>query len=214
MIVTIDGPAGSGKGTVASYLAEAFNLKHLDTGLLFRAAGYHIQQKNIDLSDLSAVIVATQTITIDDTKNPNLRCEDVASIASCIAKIHEVRQILGKLQKDFSKEPYFPFKGVVLDGRDIGTVICPEAPCKLFITADLAVRTQRRLLELEQSDEEKEKIFQKLQVRDTRDQSRETAPLLPAKDAFIIDTTHLTVHQVCEIAADYVKKNCLNRQVA
>lgn len=213
MIVTVDGPAGAGKGTIANHLADVFNLKHLDTGLLFRAAAKRIIDKNIDLSDEAAIIDVAQSITVEDTKQEGLRHEDVASVASKIAAIPGVREPLKAIQRLFTQEKHDPYAGVILDGRDIGTVICPNAPCKLFVTASPEVRAARRLQEIE-ADGCHQTMMAKISKRDVRDSTRTAAPLAAAADAFVIDTSNLTIEQACTMAEEYVRNNCLKKQVA
>lgn len=211
MIVTIDGPSGAGKGTIATYLSEKFRLKHLDTGMLFRATALKLIHANIDPNDHQAVAALVKTVTIAEAANPHLRQEKIANIASQIAKIPEVRKTLGQLQRDFCTQIPTTYAGVILDGRDIGTVICPHAPCKLFVTADFDVRATRRLAENEDTAMDSEAIKSIMHIRDTRDQTRETAPLQPAVDAFVIDTTNLSIIQACDMAADFVDQ-CLKNQ--
>ncbi len=213
MIITIDGPSGAGKGTVAKYLAERFNLKKLDTGLLYRALAQRIihHYESLDFENHDLIIELAQKITIEDVNLPGLRTEEVASLASQIATIPEVREILGKLQRQFAYSSPSPYQGVILDGRDIGTVICPDASCKIYLTARDEIRVERRHLQLNSAAAEKVKDFMK--VRDQRDQSRSVAPLAAAPDAYIIDTSDLTIEQVCSMAANYILNNCLGKQV-
>lgn len=214
MIVTIDGPSGAGKGTIATYLSEKFRLKHLDTGMLFRATALKLILANIDPDDHHAVAALVKTVTIADTANPDLRQEKIANVASQIAKIPEVRKTLAQLQRDFCTQIPVTYEGVILDGRDIGTVICPDAPCKLFVTADFDVRASRRLAENEDAAIDSDTIKSIMHIRDTRDQTRETAPLHPAVDAFLIDTTNLSIIQACDMAADFVNQCLQARKVA
>lgn len=213
MIITIDGPSGAGKGTVAKYLADQFNLKKLDTGLLYRALGQKIIQHHGSLQpeNLNKIIELALGITLEDVNLPGLRTEEVAALASKIATIPEVREILANLQRQFAYADPSPYQGVILDGRDIGTVICPDAPCKIYLTARDDIRVERRHQQLNTVNQEKVKNF--LKERDQRDKSRSVAPLAAAPDAFIIDTSDLTIDQVCSMAANYIFNNCLGKQV-
>lgn len=212
MIITIDGPSGAGKGTVAKYLADKFNLKKLDTGLLYRALAQRIIQNHGSFTPEihTQVIELAHQITLEDVNLPGLRTEEVASLASKIAVIPEVREILANLQRQFAYDDPSPYQGVILDGRDIGTVICPDAPCKIYLTARDDIRVERRHQQLNTVNQEKVKNF--LKERDNRDQSRAVAPLAAAPDAYIIDTSDLTIDQVCSMAAYYVFNNCVGKQ--
>lgn len=217
MIITIDGPSGAGKGTVAKYLAEKFNLKMLDTGLLYRAVAAQMLNQGLTENDLEAALTIARSMTIEKTNQPGLRTETVAAMASKVAALPAVREILNDIQRKFASDPHPGYEGVVLDGRDIGTVICPEAPCKVFLTASPEVRVERRRLQ-EQSQEAKQ-IEKLMSERDTRDSSRQVAPLNIPKDAYLIDTSHLTIDEVCEKAAYYVENYCFKlpgcrRQIA
>ena len=193
LVVTLDGPAGSGKGTIARHLAERFGLAYLDTGLLYRFLAYQILQEKIPLNAEEKVIQQAEKITdvdvlkltFDFPEKNLLKDESVAGIASQLAIIPQVRVILTQLQRDFIKKTAEPYKGVLLDGRDVGTVVCPEASCKLFITADSSVRANRRMLQENKGAgiQESEKMHQAILKRDQRDSVRKTAPLAAAPEA-------------------------------
>ena len=175
-IIAIDGPAASGKGTIARALAAHFGFHHLDTGLLYRAVG----AKGGD------PVAAARTLEATDLSRPDLRSAEAGQAASRIAAIPEVRAALLAFQHRFAgQEP-----GAVLDGRDIGTVICPRAPVKLYVTASDQVRAQRRAAEL---GADPVLMLAELQERDRRDRERATAPLRPAEDAVVLDTSNLTI---------------------
>lgn len=175
-IIAIDGPAASGKGTIARALAAHFGFHHLDTGLLYRAVG----AKGGD------PVAAARTLEATDLSRPDLRSAEAGQAASRIAAIPEVRAALLAFQHRFAgQEP-----GAVLDGRDIGTVICPRAPVKLYVTASDQVRAQRRAAEL---GADPVQMLAELQERDRRDRERATAPLRPAEDAVVLDTSNLTI---------------------
>lgn len=175
-IIAIDGPAASGKGTIARALAAHFGFHHLDTGLLYRATG----AKGGD------PVLAAQSLDASDLNRPDLRSAEAGQAASRIAAIPQVRAALVDFQHRFAaREP-----GAVLDGRDIGTVICPDAAIKLYVTASDRVRALRRAAEL---GADPEKMLAQLQERDRRDSERATAPLKPAPDAVVLDTSNLTI---------------------
>ncbi len=188
--VAIDGPAAAGKGTIARAVAGHFGFAHLDTGLLYRAVG----AKGGDPA------LAAQTLHTDDLQRSDLRSEAAGQAASRVAVIPEVRSALVAFQRQFAAQP----AGAVLDGRDIGTVICPEAPVKLFVTASPTVRAHRRWQEL---GGDKAHILAEVLERDARDSQRATAPLRPAPDAVILDTSEMTIEQaVARAIAEVMKK--------
>lgn len=183
-IVAIDGPAAAGKGTISKAVASHYGFAHLDTGLLYRAVGAKV------LNGMEPIRAAT-TLTARDLEAANLRRPEVAQAASKAAIIPEVRAALLAFQRNFAARD----EGAVLDGRDIGTVICPDADAKLFITASAETRAKRRHLELQENghDDNFEKVLADVQARDKRDAERSTAPLKPANDAVIIDTSNLSI---------------------
>ncbi|MEP4196640.1 MAG: (d)CMP kinase [Aliishimia sp.] len=189
--IAIDGPAAAGKGTISKAVAAHFDFSHLDTGLLYRAVG----AKVLDGAD---PIEAAQTLQAADLDSDHLRTPDVAQAASKIAVIPEVRAALLEFQRVFARRS----GGAVLDGRDIGTVICPDAEVKLFVTASADVRATRRHAELQQRGitDTFENVLSDVKARDARDSSRETAPLKPAPDAVLIDTSDLSIDQAIEAA--------------
>jgi cytidylate kinase len=174
--VAIDGPAAAGKGTIARAVAETFGFAHLDTGLLYRAVG----AKGGD------PVAAARELTEDDLKRGDLRTLEAGQAASRVAVIPEVRAALVEFQRRFARRE----GGAVLDGRDIGTVICPEAEVKLFVTASPEVRAHRRWLEV---GGDAAKVLAEVRERDARDMGRADAPLRPAEDALLLDTTELTI---------------------
>ncbi|WP_299793289.1 d(CMP) kinase [uncultured Marivita sp.] len=182
--IAIDGPAAAGKGTISKAVAAHFDLAHLDTGLLYRAVGARMLQGEDP-------IAAAQTLAAGDLENPDLRTADVAQAASKVAVIPEVRASLLDFQRAFARRS----GGAVLDGRDIGTVICPQAEVKLFVTASPEVRATRRLAELSDNGfkTDFETVLADVKARDDRDMNRADAPLRPAEDAVIIDTSDLDV---------------------
>ena len=205
ILITIDGPAGSGKGTLGTRLAQIYHLKHLDTGLLYRAVAFKALRCGSSF-EKQDVIQAATTLTFEDLKNPHLRDEAIGSLASEVSVYSEVREALLSFQRDFAQEDNSGMQGAVLDGRDIGRIVLPEAPCKLFVTASPEVRAQRRLKELHQKgiDCIYETILEDIKLRDARDQNREISPLRPAIDAFILDTSELGIDEVIEKACLFV----------
>jgi CMP/dCMP kinase len=205
-IVAIDGPAASGKGTLAARLAQLFGFAHLDTGLLYRATALLLLDGGGDPSDVGAAEAAARRVDFRLLADPRLRGEAVSRAASVIAAIPAVRRALLEFQRGFAAQPPNAAPGAVLDGRDIGSVVCPQADLKLFITADPEVRAQRRLAELQAGGTAAiyEDVLQELRERDARDAGRQTAPLAAARDAIIIDTTALDAATVLARVSDIV----------
>ncbi|MDA0781862.1 MAG: (d)CMP kinase [Rickettsiales bacterium] len=196
MIIAIDGPAASGKGTLAKKLAEHFGLNYLDTGSIYRALGYKILEAGGCPEDKKLAVEMAKNITSEELNNPHLYDEGIGRAASVVAVIPEVRDALFRFQRDFSKSP----KGAVLDGRDIGTVICPDADLKFFITADIEVRAMRRFKQLQNNGVSViyQSVLDDLRRRDERDSGRAVAPLAIAEDAVQVDTTDMEVSEVFE----------------
>ncbi len=191
MIIAIDGPAASGKGTIARRVAERYRLPHLDTGLLYRAVAAALLAEDRDLYDEAAAVAAARGLGLTDFDEAVLRTRQMGEAASVVAAMPRVRAALIDAQRAFAARP----GGAVLDGRDIGTVVCPEAEVKIFVTASAAQRAQRRALELIQRGEKADyqAILADIIRRDARDSTREAAPLRPAGDAVTLDTTNLGV---------------------
>ena len=194
-VVAIDGPAASGKGTLARQLAKCFSLAHLETGTLYRATALLILDANRDPADPAAAAAAARRVTAELLSDPRLRDEAVARAASLVAANPEVRGALLDFQRNFAAHPPPPAKGAVLDGRDIGSVVCPSANVKVFVTADPKVRAQRRLDELRAAGRAAiyEDVLQELNERDIRDAGRSAAPMVAPPDATIVDTTTLDI---------------------
>jgi CMP/dCMP kinase len=205
VIIAVDGPAASGKGTLARRLAQHFKLAHLDTGKLYRVVALHALAGGGDPADPAAAEAAAERVRAADLDNPRLRDEDVARASSVVAAIPAVRQALLAFQRDFAGEPPAP-GGAVLDGRDIGTVVCPDADAKLFITATLEARARRRFKELQENVGKAiyERVLQDMKDRDARDSQRRAAPLVPAGDAFVLDTTALDADAAFAAALDFI----------
>lgn len=194
-VIAVDGPAASGKGTIARALAKAFAFDHLDTGLQYRAVGFMVVDAGHDPADADAAVRAAQKFRPGLVPEDRLRRDVViGQAASKVAAIAEVRRILQTYQRDFAHHPPHGV-GAVLDGRDIGTVICPDAGFKIFVTASVEARARRRTLELKSygMDVAEPQILGELKERDLRDSSRATDPLHRAQDATLLDTTHLSI---------------------
>ena len=202
MIVAVDGPAASGKGTIARALARHFDLPHLDTGLLYRAVALNLWRFGGDPDSEFAAARACDFAQVD-FDDPELKSEVVGGIASRISAYPLVRAALFERQRDFAAQA----GGAVLDGRDIGTVIAPEAEAKLFVTARVEVRAQRRAAELERLGREAhiKDVLIDLQARDARDSNRTTAPLLQADDAILLDTSDMAIDAAVQRAIALVE---------
>lgn len=189
--IAIDGPAAAGKGTIAKAVAAHFDMPHLDTGLLYRA----VARKSLEGVE---PIEAARGLLASDLEVPGLRGGDVAKAASVVAAIPEVRAALVDFQRSFAAQK----GGAVLDGRDIGTVICPDAEAKLFVTASAEIRAERRFAELKSAGEETtfETVLADVKARDDRDMNRADAPLKPAADALMLDTTDLSIEDAVAMA--------------
>lgn len=206
IIITIDGPAGAGKGALARHLAHIYSLDHLDTGLLYRAVALKMLKKGKDFKDKDEAINAALRLKKNDLNDPSLRDEIVGKGASIIAVFPEVRTTLLAFQRDFAQHPCADKQGVILDGRDIGLFVLSESPCKIFVTASPCVRAERRFKELHQKKIycTFESILEDIKERDTRDETRDVSPLRPADDAFILDTSELGIAEVVEKASFFV----------
>ncbi len=216
MIIAVDGPAGAGKGTISRALAQHFSLKYIDTGLMYRALAYKALAEGMDLTHEDSLVSVAKTLTTNDLQLPELRMEEVGNAASKIAVLPAVREQITLHTRRFSQEIVLPYRGVVLDGRDIGTVVCPDADIKIFVTATPMVRAERRLAEMVRSGKQPQpNMLEQIIERDQRDQTRTTSPLVPAVDATLFDTSELTIQEACQravaIVAEYqsVNSECL-----
>ncbi len=207
-VIAIDGPAASGKGTLARRLAGHFGFDHLDTGQLYRAVGLAVLESGADPADplaaerAAAMLAATPAIPAKE----RLRADPVADAASKVSAVPAVRRHLLDLQRSFAASPPGR-RGAVLDGRDIGTVICPDAPVKIFVTADLPCRAERRFKELQASGLVviHKAVLADLEKRDARDSQRSVSPLAPAAGAFVLDTSALTADEAFARALAHVQ---------
>lgn len=217
IIVAIDGGAATGKGTLAKRLANAYDLAYLDTGALYRAVAYGVMEKGCDVENQAEAIKAARELPADVVAslqyNPVLRAEKYGQGASKVSVIPEVRQALFDFQRRFATTPVHAdgaqAHGAVLDGRDIGTVICPDATLKMFLTARADVRADRRYKEMLERGVETtyDAVLADVIARDKRDSERATAALKPAEDAFILDTSDLTPDEVFAAATAHLNQN-------
>lgn len=200
MIIAVDGPVAAGKGTLARKLAAHFGFDYLDTGALYRATALRLMRSGLPVTEANAA-AAARGLNPDDLSDPALRDEATGRLASEIAAMPAVRAALLDYQRDFAARPPGG-RGAVLDGRDIGTVVCPNAQVKLFVTASPEERARRRYLELKArgAPADYDAVLADLQARDARDQSRAAAPLAPAPDAHLLDTTTLAIEAAFQAA--------------
>jgi CMP/dCMP kinase len=198
VIIAIDGPAASGKGTLAKRLASHLGLPHLDTGLLYRAVGRAMLDRGLDLADADAAFEIAERLEVSDLDEKGLRGAEMGEAASIVAAHPKVRKALLDLQRRFAHQR----GGAVLDGRDIGTVIAPGAEAKIFVTASPETRAKRRFLELEGrgANPDYDTVLADIRRRDARDAGRADAPLKPAADAQLLDTTSLDIESAFEAA--------------
>jgi cytidylate kinase len=198
VIIAVDGPAAAGKGTVARALAKHFGYHFLDTGSLYRMVGLEVMRAGGDPHDKALATRAAAGLDPSRYSDADLRSEEVGSAASIVAVIPEVRAALLDLQRSFARKP----PGAVLDGRDIGTVVCPDADVKLFITASPRIRAHRRMMELAARGlpSSYESVLTEIHARDERDSKRATAPLVAAKDAKVIDTSAMNIEEAVAAA--------------
>lgn len=198
MIIAIDGPAAAGKGTLARRLAEHFDFAYLDTGSLYRAVGLALLRAGYDPADAETAALASRTLDAALLTDPMLREEKTGDAASKVAAVPAVRSNLLEFQRKFASSPPEGKGGAVLDGRDVGTVVCPAADVKLFVTASAEERAKRRFLEMGTRGVAAEfsEILADVKARDERDMNRADAPLKPAEDALLLDTTELDIDAV------------------
>lgn len=204
MIIAIDGPAASGKGTLARRIAAHFNLAYLDTGALYRAVARDVRRAGLALDDPVIAARFARALDAATLSDPSLRDPGVGDAASIVAKIPEVRQALLDFQRDFARQE----PGAVLDGRDIGTVVLPDADVKIFVVADVEVRARRRFNEMVARGEPVtyEGVLAVIKGRDDRDMNRSAAPMKPAPDAYLLDTTKLDIEAAFDAAVDLITR--------
>jgi cytidylate kinase len=210
MIIAIDGPAASGKGTLAKRLALHYGLRHLDTGVIYRAVAKALLDAGAELTDEAAAVAAAMELDPGKFGDPALKSQKVGDAASVVSAFPGVRDALVSFQRQFAARP----PGAVLDGRDIGTVICPDADVKIFVIADPKVRAQRRTLEAKGRGEDADEavILADILKRDERDQNRAAAPLKAAPDAHLLDNSHLDIEGGVRAAIDIIEAVRAGRQ--
>ena len=203
MIIAIDGPAASGKGTLGKRLAGHYGLPHLDTGLIYRAVAKALLDAGHSPEDRMRARAAAEALDPSRFDEAALKAQAVGAAASLVSAIPEVRSVVLAFQRDFGRAP----PGAVLDGRDIGTVIFPDADVKIFVTASPEVRARRRAAELEQAGSriDEAEVLADIRRRDERDSTRAVAPLRAAPDAYLLDTTHLDIDAAFRAAIDIVE---------
>jgi CMP/dCMP kinase len=219
IVIAVDGPAASGKGTIARRLAQDFDLAYLDTGAIYRAVAYLYAAKygTKDLDTEKATDIAGRAQSEFSSvlfAKEELRSEIISAFTSKIAAVPEVRSALLQFQRDFVSHPPADFcppfvKGSILDGRDIGSFVCPEAPLKLFVTASVEIRAKRRFLELQkaQKSDSYEAVLKDMQERDHRDQNRSIAPLKKMPDSYVLDNSNLSPYEAYALARDFVEQS-------
>ena len=202
-VIAVDGPAASGKGTIATGLGKAFDLPVLDTGLLYRAVGVLTERSGESLDNGEACAAAAAMLTADQLADPALRTREAAELASRVAVHPHVRAALLEFQRTFAGQE----GGAILDGRDIGTVICPEAPAKLYVTASPQVRAERRWRQLKAQGQAVtlDEVLADIHIRDARDGGRRAAPMRRAPDAVLLDTSEMTIEQAADAARRIVE---------
>ena len=203
MIIAIDGPAASGKGTLGKRLAHHYGYRHLDTGVIYRAVAKAVLDAGAQLNDEVAALAAAQELDPEKFGDPALKSQKVGEAASVVSAIPTVRDALVNFQRQFAAHP----PGAVLDGRDIGTVICPGADVKIFVVADPKIRAYRRTLEAKSRGEDADEavILADILKRDERDQNRAAAPLKAAADAYLLDNSHLDIEGGVRAAIDIIE---------
>ena len=204
-IIAIDGPAASGKGTLSRQLAETLGFHHLDTGLTYRAVAHYLLSNELPLDDAQKAVEAAKAVDLGTMDRDVLSDHAVGEAASKVAVMSEVRKVLVDQQRSFSKRA----PGTVLDGRDIGTVVCPDADVKLFVTASPRERARRRWNEMNDKgqDADFEEIVKDIQNRDARDMARADSPLKPAEDAHLLDTSEMDIQAAFRAAIEIVNKS-------
>jgi cytidylate kinase len=209
VVIAVDGPAASGKGTLARRIAAELGYAYLDTGLLYRAIGLSMIKAGVDPSDMDAAGRAAQAfdVGVADFSDPALRDEKTGQAAGIVAANPVVRQALVDVQRHFAANPPGGAVGAVLDGRDIGTVICPDADHKFFIDADIEERARRRVKELQDRGYPSipARVLQEMKERDERDRTRAVAPMAPPADASVVDTTNLNADAAFALAMSFIR---------
>ncbi len=221
MIITVDGPAAAGKGTLSSVLAQKYGLAYFDTGMVYRAVGLEMTLLGKDLDNEAEALKIADNLTFSQmmalSKHPDFRSALGGQNASVVSAYPSVRASLLKMQQDFSKNPVFadgtPANGAIYDGRDTGTVVCPQADIKFFVTASPEVRAERRFKEFQAkgTDITYNEVLADVKARDERDMNRAVAPMKPAADAIILDTSNDTIEEVLRRAVEIIDSRLQNK---
>lgn len=213
IVIAVDGTAASGKGTLAKKLARHYRLAHLDSGALYRAVALSVLRQGKDPADEQVAETAARSLDAALTEDPAIRTAEVGTAASIVAAIPAVRAALVDRQRQFASAPPAGCAGAIMDGRDIGTVICPHADVKIFVDADDTERARRRFLELQQkaapsgeAAPDEAAVLDDIRARDLRDKTRSASPLKPADDAYLLDTSNLSIEATFEAACDIVDR--------
>ncbi len=201
-IIAIDGPAAAGKGTLAKRLAEHLNYAYLDTGALYRGVAHKVVLFGGNPEIKTDALRAARELDLATIDEVAIRTAQISAAAASVASLPEVRQEILELQRQFAKNPPAQCQGSVLDGRDIGTVVCPDADYKIFVTARAEIRAHRRWLELKEKNQSLKEahVLTDLKARDKLDEERTIAPLKPAEDALLLDTSDLSIEEAFEVA--------------
>lgn len=209
IVIAIDGPAASGKGTLARRLASHYGFAYLDTGSLYRAVGHAVMAAGGNPADKTAAVAAARALDVSRIDEKAIRTREAGEAASLVAVMQPVRDAILDFQRDFAANPPGGKKGAVLDGRDIGTVVCPDARVKFFVTARPEIRAHRRWLELKGSgsDVSEAQVLEDTKERDRRDAERATSPMRPAADAHLLDTSDLSIEAAFGEAVRIIEKS-------
>ncbi|MEW6090916.1 (d)CMP kinase [Parvibaculum sp.] len=208
MVIAVDGPAASGKGTLARKLAAHYGFAYLDTGSLYRAVGHAVTSAGHDPADEMAALAAARNLDLSKIDERAIRTAEAGAAASIVAAMPPVRAAILDLQRNFAHNPPNGLRGAVLDGRDIGTVVCPDAKAKLFVTARPEIRARRRWLELNNSGSgiTEAQVLEDIRERDRRDAERAASPMKPADDAHLLDTSDLSIEAAFGAAVAIIDK--------
>lgn len=208
IVIAVDGPAASGKGTLARKLAAHYGFAYLDTGSLYRAVGHAVTSAGHDPADETAALAAARNLDLSNIDERAIRTAEAGAAASIVAAMPAVRAAILDLQRNFAHNPPNGLRGAVLDGRDIGTVVCPDAKAKLFVTARPEIRARRRWLELNNSGSgiTEAQVLEDIRERDRRDAERAASPMKPADDAHLLDTSDLSIEAAFGAAVAIIDK--------
>tara|TARA_B100001057_G_scaffold474650_1_gene540450 strand:- start:3228 stop:3872 length:645 start_codon:yes stop_codon:yes gene_type:complete len=208
-LITVDGPAGVGKGSVCKLLAKCLDAKVLNSGEIFRTIAYYLKKNEVNFRDIRAVVNSTKKFKYEKITSNKLYSRDIDLISSKISTIPSLRKITIKIQRDFVNLNKHNLKTIIAEGRDMGTIIFPKAEVKIFMWARPEIRAKRRMLQINKSLKTREykKILNEITARDMRDMTRKTAPLMPSEDSYLIDNSNLDIEQCFNRILKVIKKN-------